>query len=99
MRDCVELVSLVSHSDINTQYCPDSLLAKLVRQISGAGSVITQLKVYADCSSAHQDLNQLAANTAALPSISQLVFQIMPQLFNIAITHFIAKLVCQIYSA
>jgi len=81
------------------QYRLDSLLAKLDWQISGAGSVITRLKTYADNSPVHLNLNLMAANAAALPGISQSVSHILTQLFNIAMTYFIAKLDCQICSA
>jgi len=83
----------------NSQYCLDSLLAKMDWQISGAGSVITRLKTYADNSPVHLNLNQMGANAAALPGISQLVSHILTQLFNVATTYFIAKLDCQICSA
>jgi len=67
-------------------------------QISGAGSVITQLKTYADDSLVILTLNQMAAKAAALPGISQSVSHIPTHLFDIAITYFIAKLDCQICS-
>ena len=53
----------------NSQYRVESLLAKLDLQISGAGSVITQLKTYANNSPVHLNLNQMAAKAAALPGI------------------------------
>jgi len=55
--------------------------------------------MYADNSLVHLNLNQMAANAAALPGISQSVSHILTQLFNIAMTYFIAKLDCQICSA
>jgi hypothetical protein len=70
MRDSHERASRVSNSDTSTQYRLDCLLAKLDWQISGAGSVITQLKTYADNSPVHLNLNQMAAKAAALPGIS-----------------------------
>jgi len=83
----------------NSQYHPDSLLAIFDWQVSGAGSVITQLKTYANNSPVHLDLNQMEAKAAALPGISQLVSHILTQLFNMAMTYFIAKLDCQNCSA
>jgi len=82
-----------------SQYRLDSLLAKLDWQISGAGSIITRLKMYPDNSPVHLNLNQMAAKAAALPGISQSVSHILTQLFNIAMTYLIAKLDCQICSA
>jgi len=82
-----------------SQYRLDSLLAKLDGQISGAGSVITRLKTYADNSPVHLNFNKMAAKAAALPGISQSVSHIVTQLFNITMTYFIAKLDCQICSA
>ena len=70
MRDCHKWASRVSNSDTSTQYRLDCLLAKLDWQISGAGSVITRLKTYADNSPVHLNLNQMAAKAAALPGIS-----------------------------
>jgi len=71
MRNWHEWLSCVSNSDTSTQYCLYFLLAKLDWQISGAGSVITRLKTYADNSPVHLNLNQMAAKAAALPGISQ----------------------------
>jgi len=70
MRDSHEWASRVSNSDTCTQYRLDCLFAKLIWQIRGAGSDITQLKTYADDSPMHLNLNQMAANAAALPGIS-----------------------------
>ena len=81
------------------QYRLDSLLAKLDWQIGGAGSVMTRLNIYADNSPVHLNLNQMAAKAAALPGVSQSVSHILTQLFNIAMTYFIARLDCQICSA
>jgi len=83
----------------NSQYHLESLLAKLDRQISGAESVITRLKTYADNSPVHLNLKQMAAKASASPGISQSVSHILTQLFNNAITYFVAKLDCQICSA
>jgi len=55
--------------------------------------------MYADNSLVHLNLNQMASNAALLPGISQSVFHILTQLFNITVTYFIAKLDCQIWSA
>jgi hypothetical protein len=60
----------VFNSDTSTQYRLDCLLAKLDWQISGAGSVITRLRIYADNSPVHLNLNQLAAKAVALSGIS-----------------------------
>jgi len=92
-----ELCLKFSHK--KSQYRLDSLLAKLDWQICGAGSVITRLKTYAGNSPVHLNLNQMTAKAAALPGISQSVPHILTQLFNIAMTYFIAKLDCQICSA
>ena len=83
----------------NSQYRLDSLLAKLDWQISGAGFVITRLKRYANNSPVYLNWNQMAANAAALPGISQSVSHILTQLSNIAPTYVIAKLDYRICSA
>jgi len=83
----------------NSQYHLQSLLAKLDRQISCAESFITRLKTYADNSLVHRNLKQMAAKASASPGISQSVSHILTQLFNYAMTYFVAKLDCQICSA
>jgi len=42
------------------------------------------------------NIDHMAAKAAALPRISEPVSHILTQLFNIAMTYFIAKLDCQI---
>ena len=98
MRDCHEWASRVSNSDTSTQYRLDCLLAKLDRQISGARSVITRLKTYADNSPVHLNLNQMAANAAALPGISHVGVSYSDTAIYIAMTYYIAKLDRQIGS-
>jgi hypothetical protein len=67
MRDCHEWASHISYSDKRTHYGLDCLLAKLVWQSSGAGSVITRHKTYADNPPVHLNSNQMAAKAATLP--------------------------------